>query len=68
MTILHILRDKFLNMFGIDELLDELIDNERNDRIADLKNRDEAREMFKERMRLLIEAQKRFARESEKHD
>lgn len=61
MNLFHKLRDKFLNLFGIDDVLDEFSGNNVESQLAELKRRDSERAKFAARMEDLIDKQKFLA-------
>lgn len=61
MSLFHKLRDKFLNLFGIDDVLDEFSGKNVESQLAELKRRDSERAKFAARMEDLIDKQKFLA-------
>lgn len=61
MNLFHKLRDKFLNLFGIDDMLDELSSTDTETQLEELKRRDSERAKFETRMHDLIDKQRFLA-------
>jgi len=65
MSLFHKWRDKFLELFGIDDLLNQVAEDEAMKRVNELRRQDSERVRFEARMREEVEANKRHARDKQ---